>query len=282
MRIQVVNRNASVEVEIEGVQPDQYQHISEILVRGLERNEPAYHAVSQAMQAAVQLCPQANPADLWVHVVYREFRTTAGRSDQSWKRVSGQAFEHFFLSVYVPRLAAHGITLRLPRASDAVDLGLRERGIGSSKTDLIVEGVLGGQPRPFGAVHCKVSIAERLSDDAPASVALIGQNYWSAVVTMDAKMYPPPTGDAVVRGELKHTRTGDKRRYFEVAGQFSGCYSFNTRTPPSGDDPPPKARIHALTFTEEQPDVFVRDAVAAWELFRTQVSDTHRPPRRNK
>ena len=235
-------------------------------MEGLERNEPAYNAVAQAMLTAIQLCPQANPADLWVHVVYHEYRLRAERSDQSWKRVSGQAFEHVLLSIYAPRLAQYGIMLRSAVPADATALRLHERGIGSSKTDLILEGMVGDKQRRFGVIHCKASIAERLSDDAPASQSLIEQGYWSAVATMDAKMYPPPHGDAVVRGELKHTKRGDKRRYFEVAGQFSGCYSFNTRTPASQDEPPPKSRIYSLTFTEEQPDVLIRDIVEVWKF----------------
>jgi len=274
LRVQVYSSDLrdSVDVELEGVAPEEYQHISDVLIEGLERNEPAYNAVAQAMLTATQLCPQANPADLWVHAVYREYRLRAERSDQSWKRVSGQAFEYVLLSSYAPRLAQRDIVFRRATSGDAIALGLHERGIGSSKTDLVLEGIASDRRERFGVIHCKASIAERLSDDAPASQALIEQGYWSAVATMDAKMYPPPHGDAVVRGELKHTRGGDKRRYFEVAGQFSGCYSFNSRTPPSQDEPLPKSRIYSLTFTEEQPDVLVRDIVEYWREFQRKIA----------
>ena len=88
---------------------------------------------------------------------------------------------------------------------------------------------------------------------------------------MDAKMYPPPHGDAVIRGELGHSRGGDKRRYFEVAGQFSGCYSFNKRTLPSHDQTLSGARIYTLTFTEKQPDVLIRDVLRAWERHQRRL-----------
>ena len=80
-------------------------------------------------------------------------------------------------------------------------------------------------------------------------------------------MFPPPHGDGVVRGELRVTRVGDKRRYFEIAGQFSGCYSFNLNSPPSVGQTPSGSRIHALSFCEEQPDVLVRDILQAWQRF---------------
>lgn len=126
MRVQIYSSNLkdSVDVELEGVTSDEYQHISDVLIEGLERNEPAYNAVAQAMLTAIQLCPQANPVDLWVHVVYREYRLRAERSDQSWKRVSGQAFEYVLLSVYTPRLAQRDIVLRSAASADAIALGL--------------------------------------------------------------------------------------------------------------------------------------------------------------
>ena len=120
-----------------------------------------------------------------------------------------------------------------------------------------------------------MSIAERLTDDAPASSALIGDGYWSSVVTMDNKMFPPPHGDGVVYGELGQTRRGDKRNYFEVAGQFSGCYSFNLRTQPSKGKTHSGSTIYALSFSEPQPDVLVRDILASWQAFQLRSPKNH-------
>lgn len=262
-------------VEIDGIEPAQYEQVSDVLGREMERETRVYVGVAAAMQTAVNLCPNANPADLWVHLIYHQFRNRFRRADQSWKRVSGQAFEQLVTTVYQARLADFGIFLRTSTPADAVAFGLTKRGFGSSKTDLILEGVHGEKRVRFGVIHCKASIAERLTDDAPVSMALRKKGFWSAIVTMDAKMFPPPHGDGVVRGELG-LNARDKRRYFEVGGQFSGCYSFNLRTPPSPAKVKSGCRIHSLPFTGEQPDVLVRDIAAAWQSFRTRFLEGRR------
>lgn len=208
MQITLVSPNGltSVEVELEGVEKTQYEQISNVLGQGLQRASQAYVGVSQAMLTALNLCPTANPADLWVHVIYNQFRTRFGRSDQSWKRVGGQALEHLLISVYQPRLVEDEIIIRPSVPADAIALGLVERGLGSAKTDIILEGNVAKKLYRFGVIHSKSSIAERLTDDAPASQALIEQGYWSVVATMDGKMFPPPHGDGVVRGELGFTK----------------------------------------------------------------------------
>lgn len=257
-------------VQLEGIEPEQYQQLSDALGEALEREELAYVAVSVAMRQAVELCPQANPADLWVHLIYDQFRNRYHRSDQSWKRVSGQALEHVLAFVYQPRLAAHGITLRPSTRADAAAFGLIKRGLGSAKTDLVLEGTHAGELFRFGVIHCKASIAERLTDDVPASKALMRKGVWSAIATIDAKMFPPPHGDGVVNGELG-LNARDKRKYFEVAGQFSGCYSFNLRTPPSPAKTKSGCRINTLSFTEPQPDFLVKDISAAWKTFKARL-----------
>jgi hypothetical protein len=257
-----------VTVHISGITPEQYQLISDLLGAELQRTSQTYIGVANAMVKAVELCPNANPADLWVHLIYNQFRYRFKRSDQSWKRVGGQALEQTVLEIYNPRVNPKGISLRFSKPLDARSLGLVERGLGGSKTDLILEGKQNGQKKIFGVIHSKASIAERLTDDAPASVALIEQGYWSSVVTMDNKMFPPPHGDGIVYGELGITKSGDKRRYFEIAGQFNGCFSFNLRTQPSAETTPSGSKIYSLSLSEPQPDILVQEIVAAWEKFQ--------------
>lgn len=258
-------------VHLEGIEPEQYQQLSDALGAALDREELAYVAVSFAMRRAVELCPRANPADLWVHLIYDQFRNRFKRADQSWKRVSGQAFEHVLASVYQARLSAHEISLRPSTRADAVAFRLVKRGLGSAKTDLVLEGTHAGELHRFGVIHCKASIAERLTDDVPVSKALMRQGVWSAIATMDAKMFPPPHGDGVVNGELG-LNARDKRKYFEIAGQFSGCYSFNLRTPPSPAKTKSGCRINTLSFTEAQPDLLMEDVCAAWKAFRSRLT----------
>jgi hypothetical protein len=257
-------------VRLEGIEPEEYKQLSDVLGQSLEREELAYVAVSSAMRQAVELCSKANPSDLWVHLIYHQFRNRFGRSDQSWKRVSGQAFEHVLASIYQPRLTAHGLTLRPSTRADAIAFGLIKRGLGSAKTDLVLEGSHNRELRRFGVIHCKASIAERLTDDVPASKALMRNRIWSAIATMDAKMFPPPHGDGIVNGELG-LNARDKRKYFEVAGQFNGCYSFNLRTPSSPEKTKSGCRINALSFTESQPDLLVKDICTAWANFKAQL-----------
>lgn len=185
--------------------------------------------------------------------------------------MSGQALEHFLASVYQPRLTVHQITLRPSTRDDAIAFGLVRRGLGSAKTDLILEGSHKGKLFKFGVIHCKASIAERLTDDVPVSKALMRQGIWSAVATMDAKMFPPPHGDGVVNGELGFNAR-DKRNYFEVAGQFSAGFSFNLRTPPSPAKTKSGCRINTLSFTEPQPDLLVKNVCAAWTMFEAHLS----------
>jgi hypothetical protein len=74
---------AHVAVRIEGIQPEQYKRLSDALGEALEREDLGYVAVSVAMRQAIKLCPRANPADLWVHLIYDQFRNRFARSDQS-------------------------------------------------------------------------------------------------------------------------------------------------------------------------------------------------------
>ena len=265
MKVKLVSTDGfdEIEVPLEKITEEAYTEVSDLLF-GTLRHRPtqAYKKAAAAMKRAVELCPEANPADLWVHLIYHQYRNRLKRNDQSWKRVSGDAFEHVIQLFYNPRLAPHNVSIRKGVPKDATTLGLVEYGLGRSKTDLIIE----KKGRIIGVLHCKASIAERLTDDAPASVFLLKKGIWSGLATMDAKMFPPPHGDGVVRGELGvTTKDSDKRGYFEVAGQFSGCYSFNTRTNPSEGETPSGKRIHSLHFTEDQPDVLLRDILEAAE-----------------
>ncbi len=179
-----------VTVHISGISPEQYKAVSDYLGEQLDRPSQAYIGVANAMQKALELCPKANPADLWVHLIYHEFRNRYKKNDQSWKRVGGQALEQTLMTIYYRRLNPSGISIRFGKHADAETLGLVKRGLGSSKTDLILEARDKGSLVIFGVLHCKASIAERLTDDAPASAALIEQGCWSSVVTMDNKMFP--------------------------------------------------------------------------------------------
>ena len=268
IRIVSTDGQSSVEVEVEQVTGDEYKAVQSRIASNYGHLKN-WEAIADAYQYAVTLCPKANPSDVWQHIVYRTYLQLGG-SDQSWKRASGQAFENAFVNIYNPLLAQHGIRLAVLSRSSIVQ-ALREMGIlgkvGSSKLDIAAEGFCReGKWVLFGAVHAKVSIAERISDDVPASQAMMGAGYFSCVATLDSKSFPPPHGDGINRGELRRDRNGrsDKRDYFERDGLFHACYSYNTRTPPSDPSTPSGSRIKVLTFTDQQPDDFVQDLVDWW------------------
>jgi hypothetical protein len=120
----------------------------------------------------------------------------------------------------------------------------------------------------------KGSLAERIQDDVPASMAMMRAGYWSGFFTVDAKAFPPPHGDAVVRGELGFRGDPDgalKRNYFERDGQFDNCYSYNLRTIPSTGDTHSGKRIYRLSFNDPKPDQFMGDVIERWQEMKKRL-----------
>jgi hypothetical protein len=272
-------------VDVEGVSQSQYQEIRQHLNKQLlsKRN---FEAIADTFVYAVQECPTANPSDVWQHIIYRTY-LDIGRNEQSWKRASGQAFENAFTYIYNPRLIKLGLKLIVLSPAKTATV-FKEMGIsgqvGQSKLDIAIVGdcghASGGSWRVFGGIHAKVSIAERISDDEPASKAMIAKGYLSAVATLDSKSFPPPHGDAINRGELGIPREGrraDKRDYFEEHGSFDACYSYNLRTPPSPLKTNSGSRINTLSFNEEQPDIFVRDLTSRWNKIKQDLCSSNPP-----
>jgi hypothetical protein len=216
------------------------------------------------------MCPQANPSDLWQHVIYRHL-LERGWSDQRWKRVSGFALERALVKLYEPRLMPNRIRMHVLPAEQANSV-IRELGTTdtrASKVDLFLEGSRNENWQVFGVAHVKSSIAERIQDDVPASRAFMQLGFISIALTMDAKSYPPPHGDCVNYGELGGRSLGIekeriKRNYVEVAGQFDGLFSFNLRTPPSDSTTPSGKRIHTMSLHDESPDQLVSFLVNRW------------------
>lgn len=259
----------SVWVEIENVTDRQCQKIYVTLDSFLSTEQQVSDAVAKALQFATELCPDANPSDLWHHVIYRHL-LDRGFSDQRWKRVSGFALERSLINIYRPRLEPYGVRVRIlpaPEASQLLTtLGIRVK---ASKVDIFLEGLGRDGWKIFGAVHAKSSIAERIQDDVPASLAFMHHGLLSIALTMDVKSFPPPHGDGINYGELggrsfEIEKTRPKRVYIEEDGQFDALFSFNLRTPPSPPRTPSEKRIYTLSLSERQPDTFVTFVVNRW------------------
>jgi hypothetical protein len=174
--------------------------------------------------------------------------------------------------LYSPALNAAGVEIialisRADKANALAEMGLTES-VGNSKLDVALYTIEGGIRMIFGGIHVKASLAERVSDDVPASRAMMERGFWSPLWTLDVKSFPPPTGDLINRGELGSPQLpSDKRRYIEEHGAFDNCYTGNARSKPSIDATASGKQIISLNLGR-QPDRFLTDAIARAQLER--------------
>lgn len=273
----------SLVVNLENVSDDQYRLVLKFLSERLAAGDKAFNAIAATFIKAIRLCPNANPSDLWRYLVYRPYLRL--RSDQSWKRAGGQALEVFFATFYNPLFERHGIKLvclsRAGGTTAVTEMGIINR-VGRSKLDIALLGRCSDSTwRVFGGAHIKASLAERISDDVPASIAMLEKGYFSPLLTLDMKAFPPPHGDDVNRGELQFPqRAGeqsDKRNYFERDGLFSCCYSYNLRTPSTPEGAQAKAKIKTLGFSEDAIDTFISDTIRAWNSSKALLCSQMKP-----
>lgn len=277
-------------VPLDDVAEDQYREMLRVISQALEERSHQ-DAIQHAFEQLVRLAPEANPSDLWRHVLMGEY-IASGRNDNSWKKASGRAFEYAFASLYNARLLALGLRLRVLTSTTALVAReemvahARRQGIDTlkvailslvppSKFDIAVEGECSKrQWRLFGIVHCKTSIAERIKDDAPASRAIRGVGFWSVLVTLDHKCYPPPHGNGINYGELggrtEAVKIRIKRDYVEREGDFDNAYSYNLRTPESPEATPTGGRIRTLRFGQTV-DAFAEDLLQRWNKVRADL-----------
>ena len=257
---------SAVYVEIEEVTQADYENIKKKF-RRKPKNLKISEWIANSFLRAMQICSSANPSDMWLYVFYLEYLQSIG-NEQSWKRASGFAFEHVLQRFYSPILEDLGLSINVLGRKDQVELlaefGLSHVDIPPAKLDISVRRE---KDRATVAVlHAKVSIAERISDDIPASRLLMQAGCASAILTFDMKHFPPPHGDGINYGELGgrsqmnklERQYQQKRAYIEESGDFDALCSYNTRTPPSHRRTTSGKRIHTLTFSEVQPDMFVK------------------------
>lgn len=215
-------------------------------------------AIFKALNIAIYNFPNVNPSDLYHHIVYRLYlrEYTKTQADRSWVRAGGEALELFLQEHYNRILRGKGIWLQWLSNDKLKKAALAEMGItsevGGSKLDIALYGFIDNQPRIFGGIHVKASLAERVTDDVPCSLIMMRQGMASYLLTLDAKSYPPPNGDLVNRGELGTSNAPtDKRAYIEKHGSFDACFSYNLRTGPSNLITPSGKRIFTSTFNPQ-------------------------------
>ena len=270
---------ASAWVEVADITDAQVAKARKRLDELLEGDGQISDAVANAYVELTAKCPTANPSDLWQHVIYRHL-LESGWSDQRWKRVSGFALERAFVSIYQPRLLPNDIRMHILGKDEAntliTKLGIKD--VQASKVDLFIEGKRGDEWLVFGAAHVKSSIAERIQDDVPASLAFMEKGLLSIALTMDMKSYPPPHGNCINYGELggrsmeaDKDKVRVKRNYIEVTGQFDGMFSFNLRTPPSPEKSASGKRIYTMSLNDQQPDALVKLLTEHWKKHKSGV-----------
>jgi len=272
MRLSTKVNGAEVEIDLPGLREKNYQAIRAQMAKELERQQVKNRdVIANAFLYALQHAPKANASDLWHHVVYRLYCELAAehRSQdpkQSWVRASGDALEISVQRIYTPMLEPSGITIHALVSRDDKRAALREMGIlgevGGSKLDVELYLEMQDGRRIFGGVHVKASLAERVSDDVPASRAMMKRGFLSPLWTLDVKSFPPPRGNLINRGELGSPQSpSDKRQYIEQHGDFDNCYSANSRTVPSQSVTPSGKRVYTLNLSK-QPDQFAQDVIA--------------------
>ena len=155
--------------------------------------------------------------------------------------------------------------------------------VGDSKLDVVLSVRVETKKGPgfeyewqiFGSAHVKASLAERVSDDVPASRAMMQKGYYSPLWTLDVKSFPPGSFGAnqrtfINRGELgTPSQPSDKRRYIEEHGDFDNCYTANSRSVPSLDTPASGKRIYSIRLSA-QPDQFATDVIDRAKRWRLQ------------
>jgi transcriptional regulator with XRE-family HTH domain len=273
--IEMAWQGSKREVLIQGLPVDGYLRLeSEIstIYKSLNdgRGGKNREAILLALSTAIERFPNVNPSDLYHHIVYRLYLRdyTKTQADRSWVRAGGEAFELFLEKHYNQILNPVGIYVKwlyndALKASALEEMGI-DGEVGGSKLDIALYGEIAGRPVIFGGIHAKLSLAERVSDDVPCSVAMMQRGLASYLVTLDAKSFPPPNGDLVNRGELGTLgNPSDKRNYIEIHGSFTACFSYNLRTTPSGEMTFSGRRIYVSTFNRET-DPLPHVALAAW------------------
>lgn len=272
MRLRLTVNRVEAELDLPGLTEAAYRRVQDNLNRFL--SEPATknrEAIAAAFLRVLRESPEANPSDLWHHVVYRLYcdilpRHRPQNPGQSWVRASGEALEQFVEAWYGPILERRGVEIialisRDQKRNVLEVMGLG-REVGDSKLDVALYLASTEGREIFGGVHVKASLAERVSDDVPASRAMMKRGLFSPLWTLDVKSFPPPHGDLVNKGELgSREAPSEKRRYIEEHGDFDNCYSANRRSVPSAGSTASGRRIYTLNLSE-QPDQFASDVIS--------------------
>src|SRR2546427_55904 len=99
MILQTLVNGVRVEIDLPGTNESAYEAARGLIGEALGRPQVKNReAICEAFLWLIQNCPQANPSDLWHHVVYRLYceilpAHRPQNPSQSWVRASGDALE---------------------------------------------------------------------------------------------------------------------------------------------------------------------------------------------
>ena len=225
-------------------------------------------AIAESFLSLVRGDPTVNPSDVWRYIISPAFcdpRNHPGSSakknfEQSFKRTGGWAFERILVAHYTEFLAKHGVVLTKVGAKHLLQSMDLVGQVPLDKIDLFIAAQEGDSLVPLGVIHLKSSIAERRTDDVPASQRVMSKGYISLFVTLDSK--DTPGLNPVNKGEYgrllvydeknKNWKGSEKRKDIEVSGVFSAVFSFNVRTIESPAITPSSCRIARANFANPE------------------------------
>lgn len=233
---------------------------------GLSNSE----SVKEAFVDAVEDYPSANVTDIWNYGIYRSYLSVVGDSvsagQQSWRRVSGSAFEHFVVSYYNRRLPRY---LRLAHITQTEVSDVISSATGEDASD-VVDAVLLGQYddewHVFAGVNTLTSLKGRLQNHTSRTDTLRKAGLSSFIVTLDSHI---PNESVQSKGELT---SEDKVK--ELIGRhnlFDGMFSFN-KTTKDVEGPTPVLTVGQSRFSDD----FTTLVTQEWEEFVEPLVSTSR------
>lgn len=215
--------------------------------------------VNKTFQKAVNEYPNVNPADIWNYGIYRNYLklvgSTQASAQQSWRNVSGSAFEHFVVDYYNERLPRY---LRVQHITstevrDTIDqMSSQDAG---DLVDAVVLGRYDGEWHPFAGINTITSLKSRLGNYEESSKELKEAGLQSIVVTLDSYV---PSGSVASIGEMSKETDSETLDLIQ-ASSFDVVYSFNSKTVENQT----VRQVGQTRFN----DSFVDDNVANWEEY---------------
>jgi len=227
----------------------------------LQESERKSTAVADTFYTSIEKLSEANPTDVWNYGVYRSYLSEVDCSSphQSWRRVSGSAFEHFVADYYNRRLPRY-LTAKHVSDTEVADTVTSVTGEKAQDVlDVAIFGEFQDDLYLFAGVNTMTSIRGRLQNYYRRSDVLRKSNLSSLVVTLDSHL-----SEDSVRSEAEIVNGSVPFTIVEDYACFDSLYSFNQNTDESEQGvSTPVRSVGQSRFN----DRFVEDVIQQWEEF---------------